>query len=222
MNNSPILIVMLTCNDRTVENAREIFETCKDSKAVYWGMKEAPLPKDEMKALYRRMRECGKTTVLEVVEYDEDACLKGAEIACECGCDILMGTMYFDSVNRLCREHNIRYMPFVGEVYDRPSVLEGEIGSMIETAKGYLEKGVFGIDLLGYRYIGCAETLNERMVRELGAPVCVAGSVNSFERLDEIKRISPWAFTIGGAFFEHAFGGEFCDQIDAVCDCIEK
>ena len=101
MNNTPILIVMLTCNDRTVENARELFEKSKDSKAIYWGMKEEPLPKDEMIALYRRMRECGKTTVLEVVEYTEDACLKGAQLACECEVDILMGTMYFDSVNSL-------------------------------------------------------------------------------------------------------------------------
>ena len=91
----PELIVMLTYNDHTVENAREIFEECKDSKAKYWGFKEKPLPVEKMKSLFDRMRECGKKTVLEVVEYDEDECIKGAEIAVQCGCDIMMGTTFF-------------------------------------------------------------------------------------------------------------------------------
>ena len=37
MNNTPKLIVMLTHNDHTVENASEIFESCKHSNAEYWG-----------------------------------------------------------------------------------------------------------------------------------------------------------------------------------------
>ena len=107
----PELIVMLTYNDHTVENAREIFEECKDSKAKYWGFKEKPLPVEEMKALFDRMRECGKKTVLEVVEYDEDECIKGAEIAVQCGCDIMMGTTFFESVSDYCKEHKIHSQP---------------------------------------------------------------------------------------------------------------
>ena len=45
---SPILIVMLTYNDETVKNAYEIFDKCKNCKAVYWGFKEEPLPLPEM------------------------------------------------------------------------------------------------------------------------------------------------------------------------------
>lgn len=37
---NPELIVMLTHNDRTVSNAAEIFEACKDAPAVNWGFKE--------------------------------------------------------------------------------------------------------------------------------------------------------------------------------------
>ena len=36
MKKKPVLIVMLTHNDRTVENAGEIFEQCGDSAARYW------------------------------------------------------------------------------------------------------------------------------------------------------------------------------------------
>ena len=50
--NIPQLIVMLTYNDLTVENAREIFEECKDSKAKYWGFKEEGLPLEQMKSLF--------------------------------------------------------------------------------------------------------------------------------------------------------------------------
>lgn len=222
MRNTPNLIVMLTHNDRTVENAREIFEACRDAKAQYWGFKEAPLPLEQMKALFARMRACGKTTVLEVVEYTEEECLSGARIARECGCDILMGTRYFPSVSRICRESGIRYMPFVGEVYDRPSVLDGSPEEMLEEAKRCIESGACGIDLLGYRYTGDAVALNRAVVSGLDAPVCIAGSVNSYARLDEIKALSPWAFTIGGAFFEHKFGGSFREQIDAVCDYMNQ
>ena len=48
----------------------------------------------------------------------------------------------------------------------------------------------------------------------------VAGSVDCYRRLDELKDISPWAFTIGSAFFEDKFGGTFAEQIDKVVDYI--
>ena len=217
MEKKPILIVMLTHNDRTVTDAYEIFEQCKDSAAMYWGMKEEPLPLEEMQKLFAYMKRCGKTTFLEVVAYTEPECLAGAEMAVKCGCDVLMGTLYFDSVNEFCREHNLRYMPFVGNITGRPSVLEGSIDEMGQDARRYLEKGAWGIDLLGYRYTGDAAELNRRLVEETGAPVCIAGSINSFQRLDEIKEASPWAFTIGSAFFENRFQGSFREQINKVC-----
>ena len=46
--------------------------------------------------------------------------------------------------------------------------------------------------------------------------------MNSFERLDEIKSYRPWSFTIGGAFFEHKFGGSFEEQIRTVLEYMEK
>ncbi|MBO4457355.1 MAG: hypothetical protein J5802_06535 [Butyrivibrio sp.] len=214
------LIVMLTYNDLTVPNAPEIFDRCKDSKAEYWGFKEDGLPLDKMKELYANIKACGKMAVLEVVAYTEDLCIKGAQMAVECGCDILMGTVYSDAVNNLCREHGIRYMPFVGKIYDRPSVLEGDIDDMIAEARSYIEKGAYGIDLLAYRYTGDYSELIRRFVSEVNAPVCIAGSVNSYERLDEIKDASPWAFTIGSAFFDKAFGDDFGEQIDKVCEYV--
>ena len=221
MEESPKLVVMLTHNDFTVENVRDIFEQCKEAKATYWGMKEEPLPLDEMKALYAYMKSLGKTTVLEVVAYTEAACMEGARMAAACGCDILMGTTFSDRINAFCREHNIKYMPFVGEVVERPSVLKGSIDEIIEEAKRYMEKGVYGFDLLAYRYEGNPTELIQRFVSSVDAPVCIAGSVDREARLHELREVGPWAFTIGGAFFENKFDGTFPQQINKVCAYME-
>lgn len=215
------LIVMLTYNDKTVQNAYDIFEQCKDSKAEFWGMKEAPLPLSEMKRIFDRMKACGKVTALETVAYTEEACLSGAAAAAACGCDILMGTKFFDSVNNFCCAKGLKYMPFVGDVDGRPSILQGSAESMLTEAHRCLKKGVYGFDLLGYRYTGDASRLNSCFVSGLDVPVCIAGSVDSFARLDELKAVKPWAFTIGSAFFENKFGNTFKEQIDTVCDYME-
>lgn len=220
-NATPELIVMLTYNDITIKNAPEVFEECKGSRAGFWGFKEEGLPLDQMKDLFAYMKSCGKTTGLEVVAYTEEECMAGAEMALACGCDILMGTIYFDSINEFCKENHLKYMPFVGKVTQRPSILEGTLEEMIDEANSYLKKGVYGIDLLGYRYVGDAVELNTRFVEAIDAPVCIAGSVDSFKRLDELKQASPAFFTIGSAFFDNKFRGTVAEQIDKVCDYME-
>ena len=157
-----------------------------------------------MKQLYAHMKACGKTTFLEVVAYSEAEGLAGARIAAECGCDILMGTTFATSILHVCQQHGIKYMPFVGRVSGRPSV------------------GAYGIDLLGYRYTGDAVALNWAIMQGVPAPVCLAGSIDSYQRLDEVCQAAPWAFTIGSAFFENKFDGTFAEQIDKVCDYVAR
>ncbi len=217
MHATPELVVMLTYDDLTIEDAHRVFERCKDTKARMWGFKEEPLPLPQMKELFSYMKECGKETSLEVVAYTEPECLAGAEMALECGCDMLMGTVFFDSVNDLCLQEGLKYLPFVGEVSERPSILEGTLENMVSQAREYLAKGAYGIDLLGYRYTGDAVSLNREFVARVDAPVCLAGSVDSYKRLDEIKEVRPWSFTIGSAFFDHRFGDDIAEQIDDVC-----
>lgn len=213
---------MLTHHDYTVENAHLLFDQCKESPAAYWGMKEHSLPIEQMKELYAYMKACGKTTILEVVAYNEEEGLAGAKMAAECGCDILMGTKYATSIHDFCNAHNIKYMPFVGEITDRPSVLNGDIDALVSEARECIDKGVYGINLLGYRYTGDASLLCRTFMAEIDAPVCLAGSINSYARLDEIKQLAPWAFTIGSAFFENKFGNSMAQQIDNVYNYIQQ
>lgn len=224
MKNTPQLIVMLTHNDKTVADAKEVFESAKDAKAIYWGFKEVGIPINEMKELVKLMKGAGKTTFLEVVAYTEEECLKGAEIAVECGFDILMGTLYFDSIKAVTDAVGMKYYPFVGNIVGRPSVLKGTIEGIIAEAKNLVEKkGIEGFDLLGYRFEGDAIKLNSEFVKALQVPVCLAGSVNTYERLNEVKATGAWAFTIGGAFFEKKFGNKsFGEQIDDVIDYMNR
>ena len=206
MGNAPELIVMLTHNDLTVIDAYEIFDQCKKSKAKFWGFKEEPLPLEQMQKLFAYMKDCGKTTFLEVVSYSENECLEGARKAVACNCDFLMGTTFFDSVNDFCRENHLNYLPFVGKITGRPSVLEGTPEEMINEANAYIAKGVYGIDLLGYRYTGDAALLNREFVKNMEVPVCIAGSVNSYERLQEIKAVSPGPLPLAERFLRINLG----------------
>ena len=83
-----------------------------------------------------------------------------------------MGTVYSDAVNEFCRENGIKLYAICRRIHDPPSVLEGTCEEMILQAREYLAKGVYGIDLLGYRYTGDAARLNEEFVRAVDAPVC--------------------------------------------------
>ena len=224
MKHVPELIVMLTHHDKTVENAIEVFESAKDAPAKFWGFKEVGIPEDQMTDLVKRMKAAGKTTFLEVVDYTEAGCIAGAECGVRCGFDILMGTMYFDSVREICEKAGIKYMPFVGKISGRPSILEGDIQEIIDEANNLVDtKGIKGFDLLGYRYTGDAVKLNAEFVKNVRGDVCLAGSVQSYKRLDEVKATGAWAFTIGGAFFEQKFyGGTFAEEITAVVNYMNR
>lgn len=217
---SPNLIVMLTYNDRTVPDALEVFEAAKGCKAENWGFKDIGLPSDQMKRLVGRMKEANKTSYLEVVRYSEEECLESAQIALKCGFDYLLGTVYHESVRDQLAGSPIKYMPFCGRVSGSPSILEGSVTQIVEDARRIAARGVDGFDLLAYRHTSDPETLASQFVREIELPVIVAGSIGSFERLDKVKNIDPWGFTIGSAFFDGRFGKElsFGQQVDRVVD----
>ena len=216
----PDIIIMLTHNDVTVPNAAEVFESCKDLPVQYWGFKNVGLPKDQMKALTKAMKDAGKTTFLEVVTYDEASCLDGAQTAIDCGFDYLMGTLYYDSVAKLLRENNMDYLPFVGKVSGSPSILEGTNEEIIQDAKNMMAKGVTGFDILAYRHVVDGEKLAYEFCKAVDAKICIAGSINSFKRIDTMFDIAPWTFTMGSALFTKNFvpNGSFRDNLKAVAD----
>ena len=214
----PELIVMLTYNDKTVENALELFEEVKTIPVKHWGFKDVGLHGKEMSKLVKSMRQAGKTTYLEVVSLSEAEGIAGARLAVELGFDVLMGTVFFESINDYLRDKSLKYYPFPGHVHSHPSILDGSIDEIVAHAR-YLEaKQVDGLDLLTYRYIGDATRLLGEVVSATSAPVVSAGSIASFDRILEVWRAGAWGFTIGTAFFEKRFiqDGTFEDNVMAV------
>jgi len=103
-------------------------------------------------------------------------------------------------------------------------VLEGSIDEIIAHAKSIKEKNVYGLDLLTYRYTGDPEELAQKFIKEIDLPVIIAGSINSFEKLEKVKKLNPWGFTIGSAFFDKKFvkGGSFKEQIERIVKYLES
>ncbi|MFC1556062.1 hypothetical protein ACFL67_03165 [candidate division KSB1 bacterium] len=216
----PHLIVMLTYNDKTVENALELFESMKDTPVKYWGFKDVGLSRAEMIELVEAMKAAGKTVKLEVVSITEEKGLEAAKLAAEVGIDVLMGTVYYDSINEYLQGTSVKYVPFAGKVYGHPSILDGEVDEVAEHAYLLESKGVDGIDLLTHRYTGNAELLLNEVVDTTKLRVVSAGSIDSFDRIREVSDAGAWAFTIGTAFFEKKFvpDGSFRDNMMAVWD----
>lgn len=219
----PEFVLMLTHNDQTVGNALELFQECKDTPVLHWGFKDVGLPAAEMKYLVHEMKEEGKTTILEVVSLSEEEGMAGAKIAVDAGFDILMGTVFFDSILAYLKGKPIKYYPFPGHVFSHPSILDGEIDAIVEHARYLEKKGVHGIDLLSYRYVGNGAALLRAVVKATRVPIVSAGSVDSYERIAEVWYAGAWGFTIGGALFDKKFvpEGSFKDNILAVCDWLK-
>lgn len=214
------LIAMLTHNDVTVENALDLFEGLKDLPVNFWGFKDVGLPLEQMKELVTNMKNAGKTTFLEVVQYEENKGLEAAGLALECGVEYLTGTIYYDSILGIVKDRDIKYFPFFGQIYGHPVILGGRIDEIVSHGKKLEEKGVDGLDLVAYRYkdIEKAEELARRCTEEINIPLISAGSINSWDRIEDMSTSGIWAFTIGGAFFEKKFisGGSVKEQIMAV------
>lgn len=220
----PELIVMLTYNDKTVENALELFNEMKDTPVMHWGFKDVGRTPDEMKVVVESMIAEGKTTYLEVVSLTEEEGLAGAKLAVECGFDVLMGTVFFESINDYLKDKTVKYYPFPGHVHSHPSILDGSVDEIVQHARDMEAKGVDGMDLLTYRYTGDAPALLAELVKATSVPVVSAGSIASYERIAEVHDAGAWGFTIGTAFFEKKFvaNGSFKENMMAVWNYLQK
>lgn len=214
----PELIVMLTHHDQTVNNAVELFTEAQEVQINHWGFKDIGLPPDTMRILVENMKTAGKTTYLEVVSLSEKEGLTGAKLAVDFGFDVLMGTVFYDSILDYLKDKAVKYYPFSGHVYGHPSILDGTIDEIVEYTLYLEEKGIDGIDLLTYRFTGDAKNLLSSVVDCTKLPIVSAGSIASFQRISEVWRAGAWGFTIGSAFFDGKFveGGSFVDNLMAM------
>ena len=222
----PKLILMFTHNDMTVPDALDYFEMVKDLEVDYFGFKEIGLSPQKMEKLNNMIHDAGFESFLEIVEYEEDKILEPARMAVDMGFDYLMGTIYYPSIWDIIKGENIKYFPFCGKIYDRPSVLDGTIKEIVDDAKRIEAEGAQGFDLLAYRYKyqDKVDELIRAIIEGVNVPIVSAGSISSLERVQETIDQGVWGFTIGGAFFEKKFvpAGSYRDNVKKVVDILKK
>ncbi|MFL5681220.1 MAG: hypothetical protein ACJ77B_11535 [Chloroflexota bacterium] len=212
-------IFMLTRNDMTVPNARAVYDEIRSSGLRYVGFKDIGLPPDELRQLADAMHADGREVMLEVVSEDRDDELRSVKAALDIGVDWLLGGTHPDEALKVIAGTSIRYCPFPGRVIGHPSLLRGSIDEIANDAASLTARpGVHGLDLLAYRYDGDVEALTAAVRDCSHGPVIAAGSVDSLERIEALKRIGVWGFTIGGAIFDGKFDGapSVRAQIDTV------
>lgn len=209
-------LFMLTRDDATVVDCLDAYDEVRDTGLSWVGFKDIGVGTSILQELGRRIRDDGRHTVLEIVSVDASAEVASVRAGIDLGVEVMMGGTRPDLALPLLEGSGIRYMPFPGTIVGHPSVLEGSLKSIAESARELTSMpGVYGLDLLAYRWQGDVPVLVERVVEASAGPVVVAGSIVTAEQIDIVTRAGAWAFTIGGAVFDRKLvpGGSLRDQV---------
>jgi hypothetical protein len=207
----PEFIFMLTHHDQTIPNALAVYDQIRDIPLRYVGFKDIGVPHETLRELTRRMHADGREVMLEVVSERVEDELRSVAAAAEIGVDWVLGGTHPDEALTALGAvgANVRYCPFPGRVIGHPSLLRGTIEEISTSARDLTSRaGVFGLDLLAYRFDGDVEALVGAVVAASSGPVIAAGSVDSIERIRTLARLGVWGFTIGGAVFEGRLPGD--------------
>lgn len=202
-------IFMLTHHDRTVPNARAVYEEVRGTGLRYVGFKDVGADVEELAAITRAAHGDGLEVMLEVVSTSEEAELSSIAAAGEIGVDWVLGGTHPERGLEVLGPATVRYCPFPGTVEEHPSILKGTIAEIAADARRLTATpGIHGLDLLAYRHVSADPPALVRAVVEASSgPVIVAGSVASLAQIRAVEAAGAWAFTIGGAVFEGALPG---------------
>jgi pyridoxal biosynthesis lyase PdxS len=213
-------VFMLTHHDRTVDDPIAVYEQIRGCGLRYLGFKDIGVPVAELKEVCARAHGDGLEVMLEVVSTTREEELRSVAASAEIGVDWLLGgTHPEDGLEILGRggkgragragTARPRYCPFPGTVVGHPSILQGEIDEIAESARRITAlDGVFGLDLLAYRHqTADAAELTRAVVQAASGPVIAAGSVATTAQISALDQAGAWGFTIGGAIFEGRLPG---------------
>ena len=213
-------IFMLTRNDRTVPDASQQLQTALSLGVRHMGFKDIGLPIEQLKGLNAAIKAGGATSYLEVVSLDRESEIVSAKAAAEIGVDVLLGGTRVDDVLPIIKGTGIQYFPFAGRITGHPSVLEGSIEEIVESAKAITAKdGVHGLDLLAYRSAENVPELMKAVCAAVSKPVFMAGSIDTPERIAVVQNAGAAGFTIGTAALDGKYpasGKDVPSQLSAI------
>ena len=192
-------IFMLTRNDETLADAREVYASVAAAGVRHFGCKDVGLPRGELETLLSDIESNGHTSYLEVVSESDEATLASARAAAEIRPNYLIGGTLIEPVQEIIAGTGIKFFPYVGRVVGHPCLLRGSIQEIADDARRVEALGLDGVNLLAYRYDGDVGALVDAVVSNTSLPVIAAGSVDSVERIRALANHGVWAFTIGTA-----------------------
>lgn len=206
----PEFIFMLTHNDSTVENAREVLEQVKDTGLMHIGFKDVGATAAKQRELADAAHDAGLTVYLEVVSVDKADEMESLDAAVAAGVDWVLGGKFASDAVQKLKGTGIKLAPFPGRIIGHPSILEGTIEEIAAHAAELTSmEGVDGVDLLAYRHqtVDVLE-LTAAVVKASHGPVIAAGSVVTEEQIVGLGKAGAWGFTIGSAIFEGQLPGD--------------
>ncbi len=222
------LIYMLTKDDVTIPNALEVVDEIMDTNLRYIGFKdpqEGGLPVDKYKTLMAKLRETDMEIFIEIVSESEELNLRSTKMAVDLGVDFVCGGTFIDSSMQALAGTEIEFFPYIGQIVGHPCILEGSIEEIAKEGKMVKKKGIAGINLLAYRREPASEVplLIQEVQKAVGLPLIIAGSINSYERIEKMKELDVWTFTIGGAIQDGIFvpGDTIKENINAVLEVLK-
>jgi thiamine monophosphate synthase len=210
-------ILMLTRNDRTIDDAEMVVVAALELGIRHIGFKDLGASAATMRALVQRIRDAGGTSYLEVVSTTSDAIARSLESGRALGVDRILGGTDLAAAARVLGDL-AGYFPFPGRPVDHPTRLAGSPELVAEHTRSARELGCGGVDLLAYRATEAEPIELVRAARRALADglLIVAGSVNSPRRIHALGAAGVDAFTIGSAIFDGSFSpakGDFRGQV---------
>jgi mannose-6-phosphate isomerase-like protein (cupin superfamily) len=213
-------IFMLTRNDRTVPDASQQLQTALSLGVRHMGFKDIGLSIEQLKVLNAAIKAGGAMSYLEVVSLDRESEMASAKAAAEIGVDVLLGGTHVDDVLPIIKGTGIQYFPFAGRITGHPSVLEGSIEDIVESARTITAKdGVHGLDLLAYRSAQNVPELMKAVCAAVSKPVFMAGSIDTPEQIAVVQHAGAAGFTIGTAALDGKYpasGRDVPSQLTAI------
>lgn len=205
----PDFIFMATRADATVPDAVARVAEAAAAGVRHIGFKDVGLPHAALADVAAAIRRVGATSYLEVVSLDAASERASAEAALVLGVDVLMGGTRPEIVLPVIGGRGLRYHPFPGRVVGHPSVLEGPIEAIVDSARRLAATpGVDGLDLLAYRFAGDVPALMRAVIGAVPVPVVIAGSIDRPERIAAVAAAGAAAFTVGTAALDEQLPAE--------------
>jgi len=199
-------IMMLTRNDRTVDDADEVVESVIEWGVKHIGFKDVGVPVPLMQSVVRKIRDAGAIAYLEVVSTTPEAVVTSLKAGKDLGVDRILGGTNVEVAKSILGDLG-GYYPFPGKPVGHPTKLGGSAALIAEHSKTARGLGCGGVDLLAYRATEADPLDLVRAARGAmnGGHLIIAGSVKSRDQIHALAAAGADAFTIGSAAFDGSF-----------------